>query len=150
LKLFHAVQPHVALFGRKDYQQLQLLSRMVRDLDLGVDVVGLPIVREPDGLAMSSRNAYLSPEQRLHALALSRALQAARASFQEGERDAARLVERARGTLQAAPGVRLDYLELRDAESLAELHGRVTGPAVMAVAAFVGTTRLIDNQLLEP
>jgi len=150
LKLFHAVQPHVALFGRKDYQQLQVLSRMVRDLDLGVDVVGLPIVREPDGLAMSSRNAYLSPDERVRALALSRALLAARVSFEEGERDAARLVDCARSTLHLTPGVRLDYLELRDAESLAELHGRVTHPAVMAVAALVGTTRLIDNQLLEP
>ena len=150
LKLFHAVQPHVALFGRKDYQQLQLLTRMVRDLDLGVEVVGLPIVREPDGLALSSRNAYLSPDERLRALALSRALVAARAAFEEGERDAARLVDCARATLHLTPGVRLDYLELRDAESLAELHGRVTAPAVMAVAAFVGATRLIDNQLLAP
>ena len=150
LKLFHAVQPHVALFGRKDYQQLAVLSRMVRDLDLGVEVVGMPIVREPDGLAMSSRNAYLSPDERLRALALSRALLAARVSYEEGERDAARLVDCARSTLHLTPGVRLDYLELRDAESLAELHGRLTRPAVMAVAAFVGTTRLIDNQLLEP
>ena len=150
LKLFHAVQPHVALFGRKDYQQLRVLSRMVLDLDLGVDVVGLPIVREPDGLAMSSRNAYLSPDERLRALALSRALVAARVSFEQGERDAGRLVDCARSTLHMTPGVRLDYLELRDAESLAELHGRVARPAVMAVAAFVGATRLIDNQLLEP
>jgi pantoate--beta-alanine ligase len=150
LKLFHAVQPHVALFGRKDYQQLQVLSRMVRDLDLGVDVVGLPIVREPDGLAMSSRNAYLSPDERLRALALSRALGAARVSFEQGERDAARLVDRARAALHETAGVRVDYLELRDAETLAELQGPVTGRAVMAVAAFVGTTRLIDNQLLEP
>ena len=150
LKLFHAVQPHVALFGRKDYQQLRVLSRMVRDLDLGIEVVGMPIVREPDGLAMSSRNAYLSADERLRALALSRALLAARVSFEEGERDAARLVDCARSTLHLTPGVRLDYLELRDAESLAELHGRLTRPAVMAVAAFVGATRLIDNQLLEP
>lgn len=150
LKLFHAVQPHVALFGRKDYQQLQLLSRMARDLDLGIEVVGLPIVREADGLAMSSRNAYLSADERERALSLSRALGAARDAFDEGERDAARLIDRARSTLPGTPGVRLDYLELRDAESLAELAGRVTRPAVMAVAAFVGTTRLIDNQLLEP
>ena len=150
LKLFHAVQPHVALFGRKDYQQLQLLSRMARDLDLGIEVVGLPIVREPDGLAMSSRNAYLSADERQRALSLSRALGAARGAFDEGERDAARLVDRARSTLQGTPGVRVDYLELRDAESLAELVGRVTRPAVMALAAFVGATRLIDNQLLEP
>jgi len=150
LKLFHAVQPHVALFGRKDYQQLRVLSRMAHDLDLGVEVVGMPIVREPDGLAMSSRNAYLSPDERLRALALSRALLAARETFEQGERDAARLVDCARATLHLTPVVRLDYLELRDAESLAELHGRVTRPAVMAVAAFVGTTRLIDNQLLAP
>ncbi len=150
LKLFHAVQPHVALFGRKDYQQLQVLTRMARDLDLGIDVVGMPIVREADGLAMSSRNAYLSADERLRALALSRALLAARESFDQGERDAARLVDCARATLHLTPGVRLDYLELRDAETLAELHGRVTRPAVMAVAAFVGTTRLIDNQLLGP
>ncbi len=150
LKLFHAVQPHVALFGRKDYQQLQVLARMARDLDLGVEVVGLPIVREPDGLAMSSRNAYLSPDERLRALARSRALLAARVTFDEGEREAARLVDCARATLHLTPGVRLDYLELRDAETLAELHGRVTRPAVMALAAFIGTTRLIDNQLLEP
>ncbi|MCU1281105.1 MAG: pantoate/beta-alanine ligase [bacterium] len=150
LKLFNAVQPHVALFGRKDYQQLQVLTRMARDLDLGVEVVGLPIVREADGLAMSSRNAYLSPDERLRALALSRALLAARESFEQGERDAARLVDCARATLHLTPGVRLDYLELRDAESLAMLDGRVSRPAVMAVAAFVGATRLIDNQLLAP
>jgi pantoate--beta-alanine ligase len=150
LKLFHAVQPHVALFGRKDYQQLQLLTRMARDLDLGVDVVGMPIVREPDGLALSSRNAYLSPDERLRALALSRALLAARESYEHGERDAARLVDCARATLHLTPGVRLDYLELRDAESLTSLDGRVSRPAVMAVAAFVGATRLIDNQLLAP
>jgi pantoate--beta-alanine ligase len=150
LKLFHAVQPHVALFGRKDYQQLQVLTKMARDLDVGVEVVGLPIVRESDGLAMSSRNAYLSPDERLRALALSRALLSARESFEQGERDAGRLVDCARQTVHLTPGVRLDYLELRDADTLAELHGRVTRPAVMAIAAFVGTTRLIDNQLLAP
>jgi pantoate--beta-alanine ligase len=150
LKLFHAVQPHVALFGRKDYQQLRVLTTMARDLDVGVEVVGLPIVRESDGLAMSSRNAYLSPDERLRALALSRALLSARESFEQGERDAGRLVDCARQTVHLTPGVRLDYLELRDAETLAELHGRVTRPAVMAIAAFVGTTRLIDNQLLAP
>lgn len=150
LKLFHAVQPDVALFGRKDYQQLQVLTRMARDLDLGVEVVGMPIVREGDGLAMSSRNAYLSADERLRALALSRALLAARESFEQGERDAARLVDSARATLHLTPGVRLDYLELRDAETLAFLDGTVTRPAVMAIAAFVGATRLIDNQLLAP
>ncbi len=150
LKLFAAVQPHVALFGRKDYQQLRVLTQMTRDLDLGVEIVGMPIVREPDGLAMSSRNAYLSPDERLRALALSRALLSAGDAFEEGERDAARLVDTARTTLHLTPGVRLDYLELRDAETLEPLDGRVRRAAVMAVAAFVGTTRLIDNHLLEP
>lgn len=149
LKLFHAVQPHVALFGMKDYQQLQVLRRMARDLDLGVEVVGMPIVREPDGLAMSSRNAYLSPDERQRALALSRALGAAREAFAAGERDARGLVAAARAVIAGTGGVRLDYLELRDAESLAHVE-RVERPAVIAVAAYVGTTRLIDNQLLEP
>jgi pantoate--beta-alanine ligase len=150
LKLFHAVEPHLALLGMKDYQQLQVIRRMVRDLDLGVEIVGMPIVREPDGLAMSSRNAYLSPDERRRALALSRALLAARESFEQGERGAGRLVDCARATLHLTPGVRLDYLELRDADSLQPLDGVVDRPAVMAVAAFVGATRLIDNQLLRP
>jgi pantoate--beta-alanine ligase len=150
LKLFNAVQPHVALFGAKDYQQLQVIRRMASDLDLDVEIAGMPIVREADGLAMSSRNAYLSSDERLRALALSRALLAARESFTQGERNAARLVDCARQTLHLTPGVRLDYLELRDAESLVPLDGAVTRPAVMAVAAFVGTTRLIDNQVLAP
>lgn len=150
LKLFNLVQPHVALFGEKDFQQLQVLKRMVRDLNVSVEIVGMPIIREADGLALSSRNAYLSPDERLRALALSRALGAARECFEEGERDAARLVDCARATLHLTPGVRLDYLELRDAESLQDLHGRVARPAVMAVAAFVGSTRLIDNLKLVP
>jgi pantoate--beta-alanine ligase len=150
LKLFNAVQPTVAIFGAKDYQQLQVIRRMARDLDLDVDVVGMPIVREPDGLALSSRNAYLSPDERRRALALSRALGSARAAFAAGERDAAVLTANARHVLDAAEGVRLDYLELRDGESLETLAGRLERPAVMAVAAFVGHTRLIDNQLLEP
>ncbi len=145
LKLFHIVQPQVAFFGEKDWQQLQVIRRMVHDLDVPVMVVGVPIVREPDGLAMSSRNAYLSPDERALALSLSRALFAARARFQAGERDAAALVGAARAIVDDAKGVRLDYLELRHAETLEPLDGRVAGPAVLAVAAFVGATRLIDN-----
>jgi len=150
LKLFNAVQPTVALFGAKDYQQLQVIRRMSRDLDLDVEVVGMPIVREPDGLAMSSRNAYLSADERQRALALSRALESARAAFAAGERDPALLTARARQLLDEAGGIRLDYLELRDGESLEVLTGRIERPALLAVAAFVGNTRLIDNQLLEP
>jgi pantoate--beta-alanine ligase len=148
LKLLHIVQPHVALFGEKDYQQLQLLKRMARDLDLPVAIVGMPIVREPDGLALSSRNAYLSPEERSRALALSRSLAAARERFIAGERQAAALVAAARAVLDATDGLRLDYLELRDAESLATVEDALARPAVLAVAAFVGKTRLIDNALL--
>lgn len=150
LKLFNAVQPHVALFGKKDYQQLQVLTRMARDLDLGVEIVGMPIVREEDGLAMSSRNAYLSSDERLRALAISRALVSARGAFEGGEREAGRLVDAMRNTLHMTPGVRIDYVEVRDAESLAPIEGRITRPVVMAIAAFVGTTRLIDNQVLAP
>jgi pantoate--beta-alanine ligase len=150
LKLFNLVRPHVALFGEKDFQQLQVIKRMVADLHVGVEVIGRPIVREPDGLALSSRNSYLSPEERTRALALSRALGAARAAFDRGERAADSLLAAARAILDGVEGVRLDYLELRDAASLHALDAEVRAPAVMAVAAFVGKTRLIDNQQLTP
>lgn len=151
-KLFSLVLPDLALFGEKDYQQLRVIARMTRDLDLGVEVVGCPLVREPDGLAMSSRNAYLSPADRARALALSRALFAARDAFAAGERDAAALVARARAVVDAEPAVRLDYLELRDAEELTPVAGAIARPALLAIAAFVGPadrpTRLIDNVVL--
>lgn len=150
LKLLNVVQPSVALFGMKDYQQLQVIRRMARDLDVASEIVGMPIVREPDGLAMSSRNAYLSPDERQRALALSRALNGARSAFAAGERDAATLLANAREIIDGSDGVRLDYLELRDGESLELSSGGVTRPAVMAIAAFVGNTRLIDNLLLAP
>jgi pantoate--beta-alanine ligase len=145
-KLFNVVRPHVALFGEKDFQQLAVVRRMVADLDLGVDIVGMPIVREPDGLAMSSRNAYLSSDERRRALALSRGLKAARARAQAGERDAAALVATARAALEGqVDGVdRVDYVELRDAATLAPVT-RLEREGVLLVAAFVGKTRLIDN-----
>jgi len=146
-KLFNIVRPHVALFGEKDFQQLAVIRRMVRDLDMPVEVIGLPTVREPDGLAMSSRNKYLSPDERQRALALSRGLGAARALYDAGERRPGALVEEA-ARIVAAGATRVDYVELRDAETLALFADRVDAPAVMAVAAFVGTTRLIDNQRL--
>jgi pantoate--beta-alanine ligase len=150
LKLFHLVQPQVALFGMKDYQQLQLIRRLARDLDLDIEIVGLPIVREADGLALSSRNAYLEGDERLRALALSRALQVAKNAYDAGQRKAGKLIDVARVSLHMTDGVVLDYLELRDAETLRPVGEHVTRPAVMAVAAFVGKTRLIDNQLLTP
>ena len=148
-KLFHLVQPHVAVFGEKDFQQLAVIRRMVRDLDFDIEIVGAPIVREPDGLAMSSRNAYLSPDERLQALALSRGLAAAEKRFSGGERAAASLLAAVTGEIAAAPLARLDYAELRDAETL-ETVERVDRAAVLAVAAFLGNTRLIDNRVLKP
>jgi len=142
-KLFHLTLPHVALFGEKDYQQLAVLRAMVRDLSFGIEIVGMPIVREPDGLALSSRNAYLSAEERVQALALSRALFAARDAAGRGERDAEALRARARAAIAAA-GARVDYVEVVHHESLAPLVRAVPG-SVMLVAAFVGKTRLIDN-----
>jgi len=146
-KLFHATLPHVAVFGEKDYQQLAIIRRMVRDLDFGIEIVSVPIVREPDGLAMSSRNAYLGPDERRAALALSAGLAAAQAAFAAGERDAAALVAAARAPIEAEPLARIDYVELRDADELTEL-ARVDRRAVLAMAVFIGKTRLIDNRVL--
>ena len=142
-KLFNVVRPHVALFGEKDCQQLAVIRRMVVDLDMGIEILGMPIVREPDGLAMSSRNAYLSPDERARALALSRGLNAARAAAAAGERDGAALVARVRAALDGQVDS-VDYVELRDADTLAPLP-RLDRPGVLLVAAFVGKTRLIDN-----
>jgi pantoate--beta-alanine ligase len=147
-KLFHLTKPHVAVFGEKDYQQLAIIRRMVRDLDFDVEIASVPIVREPDGLAMSSRNAYLSPEQRRSALALSQGLAAAEAVVGSGERDAATIVATARAQLETAQ-LRIDYAELRDAVELTEVT-TLAKPCVLAIAAFVGTTRLIDNRVLAP
>ena len=145
-KLFNITKPHVAVFGEKDYQQLAILRRMVRDLDFGISIHSVPIVREHDGLALSSRNAYLSAPQRVTALGLSRGLAAAEAAVTAGERDAATLVALARAELRDA---RIDYVELRDATELTPLT-TLERPAVLAIAAFVGTTRLIDNRVLVP
>jgi len=146
-KLFHITKPHLAVFGEKDYQQLAIIRRMVRDLDFDVVIESVPIVREADGLALSSRNAYLSTEQRAAALSLSRGLAAAQAAFAAGERDAKVLVAAARAPIEAEPLARIDYVELRDAEELTDIV-RVERSAVLAIAAFVGTTRLIDNRVL--
>jgi pantoate--beta-alanine ligase len=138
-------RPEVALFGEKDYQQLQVIKALSHDLHLGVDIVGMPTVREADGLAMSSRNAYLSAEERQRALSLSRGLRAAQALAREGTRDAGALVGAVRRELEAA-GLREDYVELVDAERLTPLASLAAGqPARLLVAAFSGTTRLIDN-----
>ena len=146
-KLFNTVQPDVAYFGQKDAQQAAVIRRMVRDLDFPVRIEVLPTVREPDGLAMSSRNAYLGPEDRQRAAALSRALRAAEQGARAGSLEAG--LAAARRELAAA-GIEPEYLEARDAEELypvAELNGR---PVLIAVAAQVGGARLIDNVLIQP
>jgi pantoate--beta-alanine ligase len=148
LKLFQIARPQVALFGEKDYQQLVVIRRMVRDLDVPVEIVAVPTLREPDGLAMSSRNSYLSPPDRTRAAALYRGLSAARARHAAGERRAPALVEAAAAEIRPAVD-RVDYIEVRDAETLAPVDP-VDGPAVVLVAAFVGATRLIDNIRLGP
>jgi len=146
-KLFNMVQPDRAYFGEKDYQQLQVIRRMTRDLDFPVEIVPCPIVREPDGLALSSRNRYLTPEQRAAALSLSRGLHAAREAFEAGERNAGALIRRARQGMEAEPLLRIDYVELVDAESLTPVE-KLDLPALLAVAAYLGDTRLIDNCVL--
>ena len=142
-KFFNIVRPHVAFFGEKDFQQLAVIRRMVTDLNMPVEIVGLPTVREPDGLAMSSRNAYLSPPDHQRATALYAGLSAAKALVDKGERRASVLL--AAATTEIAARVdRIDYLELRAADDLQPLQ-IIDRPAVMLVAAFVGKTRLIDN-----
>jgi pantoate--beta-alanine ligase len=148
-KLFNSVQPDVAYFGRKDAQQAVVIERMVRDLDFPVEVKVLPTVRDPDGLALSSRNAYLTPDERRRALALSRALRAAEEAAEAGETSAEALVAAVEEELRSA-GIDPEYVEARDAENLspaASLNGR---PVLLAVAAKVGKARLIDNVVIDP
>jgi pantoate--beta-alanine ligase len=150
-KLLALFRPDAALFGEKDFQQLRVIQRLSADLDLGVEVVGLPIVREPDGLAMSSRNSYLSAAERQRALALRRGLLAAEAKCAAGTVDARDLVGAVRAELEAEDGVRTDYVELVDSETLAPVIRVADRPARLLVAAYVGATRLIDNlELREP
>jgi pantoate--beta-alanine ligase len=148
-KLFHATMPHVAVFGEKDYQQLAIIRRMTRDLDFGIEIASVPIVREADGVALSSRNAYLSDVERVAARALSAGLAAAAARVAAGERDVAAVVAAARAPIAAEPLARIDYVELRDADSLEPLT-RLDRAGVVAMAVFVGNTRLIDNRVLRP
>ena len=146
-KLFNAAKPHVAVFGEKDFQQLAVIRRMTVDLDLGIEIVGVPTLREADGLAMSSRNAYLSPAERAAALCLSRALAAGRAAFDGGARDAATVLASTGAVLAAEPLARVDYAELVDAESIEPVTA-IDRPAVLALAVLIGRTRLIDNTVL--
>ena len=143
-KLFDIVAPHRAYFGRKDYQQTVVIKSMAADLDMDVDVVVMPTVREPDGLAMSSRNSYLAPDERKAATVLYRALSAAKEMRGTGVTDAAALLARARGVIGAEPAVQVEYIELVDKAGLKPV-ADVGAGAVMALAARLGKTRLIDN-----
>lgn len=147
-KLFHAVQPHRAYFGQKDAQQCVVVQRMVRDLHLPVEIVVCPIVRETDGLAMSSRNAYLNAEERRAALVLYRALSGARERMQQGERNAASIAAEMRRLIEQEPSARIDYAAVVDAETLAPVE-RVTGRVLVALAVWIGRVRLIDNLVVE-
>ncbi len=154
-KLLLAAQPHVAVFGEKDFQQLLVIRRMVRDLLLDVEILGAPIAREADGLAMSSRNALLDAESRRQAVSLSRALDAAQQALAAGERDAARLLRTARDEIAKAPRAEIDYLELRDPETLELAPSRIGAPVLLALAVHFPAgdaerVRLIDNRVLQP
>jgi pantoate--beta-alanine ligase len=147
LKLFNQVQPHVAIFGEKDYQQLAVIKRLVADLNVPVEVVGRPIVREEDGLALSSRNTYLSPEERRSALCLSRALTAARRLVSARKNQREEILAVVRQIISQEPHTRIDYLALVNPDTLEDVE-TVTGSARLVLAVWVGNTRLIDNALL--
>jgi pantoate--beta-alanine ligase len=148
LKLFGIVQPRRAYFGRKDAQQLAVIEHMVRDLEVPVEVIGCPTVREPDGLALSSRNSYLGAEQRRAATVLFRALSAARERWTAGERRGEALRSAAQAVLDAEPLARTDYVSVADPGTLREVD-QASGPVLVSMAVFVGPARLIDNMRLE-
>ena len=149
LKLFNIVRPQLAVFGLKDYQQYLVIRQMVKDLNLDVEIVGHPIVREEDGLAMSSRNTYLSPEERKSATCLYQALVLAERRVREGEREAQRLKDELSRFILSHPHTRIDYIEFCDPETLAPVE-RLEGETLLALAVFVGRARLIDNALIRP
>ena len=147
LKLLNLVRPNVAFFGRKDYQQSLVIRRMVADLDLPIEIRVCPTVREPDGLALSSRNVYLSADERRRAVALSRSLRLAADMVRRGTRDSETILSAMRNVLAEAGGIAVDYLVLANPDTLQDVP-RITGPTVAAIAARVGKTRLIDNEIL--
>ena len=146
-KLFNIVKPHVAVFGEKDYQQLLVIKRMVEDLNFDIQIVPGALVREEDGLAMSSRNTYLSPEGRQRALHLYRSLTKGKELYESGEREVSILSKAVKEGIESTDGIALQYVEIRDAETLERVE-RVSKPSVIAVAGIVGNTRLIDNIII--
>jgi len=146
-KLFNIVKPHSAIFGRKDYQQLAAIKRMVADLNMDLEIVGMPTFREPDGLAMSSRNVYLNKEERASALTLVGSLKMAQKLYADGERNAVKIIRQAEKIINNAPFTAIDYIKICDAATLEDVL-EIKGEAVMALAVKVGKTRLIDNSVL--
>jgi pantoate--beta-alanine ligase len=146
-KLFNIIKPHSAIFGKKDYQQLAAIKRMVVDLNLDLEIVGLPTFREPDGLAMSSRNVYLKPEERTSALTLIGSLKRAQALYAQGEKKASVIIVQAEKLINSAPYTDIDYVRICDAATLEDID-EIRGEVVMALAVKVGKTRLIDNSVL--
>jgi pantoate--beta-alanine ligase len=146
-KLFNITKPHLAIFGQKDYQQLVVIKQMVRDLDMGIDIVGVPTVREKDGLAMSSRNSYLSPEERVSALSLKKGLDLASDLVATGEKDPTKIKNSVRELILSQPFTEIDYITICDPEKLTDIE-RVAGPCLLALAVRVGKARLIDNVIL--
>lgn len=143
-KLFNIVNPHIAIFGEKDFQQLVVIRRMVEDLNTGIEIIGMPILRERDGLAMSSRNTHLTSDQRKAALSLNRSLQKAAELFRSGERNSRKIIDAVKEVIAHEKGISTDYVEIRDGRTLEEIEF-IGGQAVIALAAKVGKVRLIDN-----
>jgi len=143
-KLFNIVKPHYAIFGRKDFQQLIAIKRMVLDLNMDLEIIGMPIVREADGLAMSSRNVYLRTEEREAALSLSRSLKMAKDMYDGGEKDVSAILERVRKYIEGHPYTVIDYAKICDTTTLKDI-GRIEGESVLALAVRINKTRLIDN-----
>lgn len=146
-KLFNIVKPHVAIFGEKDYQQLLVIKRMVEDLNFDIEIIPGALIRERDGIAMSSRNTYLSPEKREKATILYRSLIKGKKLFESGERQVSTILKTVKETIESVDGVSLQYVEIRDAETLEKIDN-VSRPAVIALAAIVGPVRLIDNMII--
>jgi len=143
-KLFNMVKPHMAIFGKKDFQQLVTIKRMVADLNMDLEIVGMPTTREKDGLAMSSRNVYLNSEERQSALCLSRSLLAAKKQYEQGERDAGSILELISAYIEGIPWTRIDYLKICSTTTMEDVNN-LEDESVLALAVFVGSTRLIDN-----
>jgi pantoate--beta-alanine ligase len=146
-KLFNIMKPHLAIFGEKDYQQLAVIKQMVRDLNMDIDIIGLPTVRERDGLAMSSRNKYLSPEERVSALSLKKGLDLAKAMVKNGEKDSATIKNAVKELILTHPFTEIDYVTICDPAKLTDMEN-VNGPSLLALAVKVGKARLIDNSII--